>query len=73
MAPVVRGDAVRRSGIVETEPQRGWVAAKGQIDSLADQGLGLTLEQRLGSQGGCVARSARPAAGGCRNGPSQKS
>jgi len=55
--------AVRRNETVETEPQRGWVAAKGELDGFAGQGLGFALQQQLGSEGRSIARSARPAGG----------
>ena len=47
----------------ETEPQCGWVAAKGKLDGFAGQGLGFALQQQLGGEGRPVARSARAAGG----------
>jgi hypothetical protein len=48
---------------VETEPQCRRIAAEGELDSLAGQGLGLTLEQRLGNQSRPVSTPERPAGG----------
>jgi hypothetical protein len=55
--------AMWRDQAVETEPQRGRVATKGEFDGFAGQGFGLALQQQLGGQGRFVATPARAASG----------
>jgi hypothetical protein len=55
--------AMRRDQPVETQTQRGRVAAEGEFDGFAGQSLGFALQQHLGGEGGSVTRATRPTRG----------